>query len=151
VTDARAVAAWYVNPLGFSVAQRRKESPFTHFLDDDTGRVIVEFYFNPAAPVPDYAAAHPLCFHLVVVAADAREECCAILGACRSSSANALNRLRRAPFEPAGKFTFFQNPPRARSMAASLPFYAIATAASSRMDIPPAGASPPPHGFRPGP
>ncbi len=75
VTDARAVAAWYVEHLGFRVVHRREESPFTHFLADDTGRVIVEFYSNPAAPVPDYAAAHPLCFHLAVVAADARGEC----------------------------------------------------------------------------
>lgn len=74
VSDARAVAAWYVAHLGFRIARRREDAPFTHFLADDTGRVIVEFYSNPAASVPDYAAQHPLCFHLAVVAADARAE-----------------------------------------------------------------------------
>ncbi|MBP6508706.1 MAG: VOC family protein [Opitutaceae bacterium] len=74
VTDARAVAQWYVAHLGFTVAHQREDAPFTHFLADDTGRIIVEFYSNPAAPVPDYAAAHPLCFHLAVVAADAHAE-----------------------------------------------------------------------------
>jgi catechol 2,3-dioxygenase-like lactoylglutathione lyase family enzyme len=74
VTDARAVAAWYVEHLGLRIAHRREESPFTHFLADDTGRVFVEFYSNPAAPVPDYAAAHPLCFHFAVVATDAQAE-----------------------------------------------------------------------------
>ncbi len=75
VTDAHAVAAWYVEHLGFRIARRREDAPFTHFLADDTGRVIVEFYANPAAPVPEYAAAHPLSFHLAVVAADAHAEC----------------------------------------------------------------------------
>lgn len=75
VADARTVAAWYVKHLGFRIARHCDDAPFTHFLADATGRVIVEFYSNPAAPVPDYAAAHPLCFHVAVIAADARAEC----------------------------------------------------------------------------
>lgn len=74
VSDARAVAQWYVAQLGFTVAHRREDAPFTHFLADETGRMIVEFYSNPAAPVPDYGATHPLCFHIAVVAADAHAE-----------------------------------------------------------------------------
>lgn len=74
VADTRAVAAWYVAHLGFRIARQRSDAPYTHFLADSTGRVIVEFYSNPAAPVPDYAAAHPLCFHLALVATDARAE-----------------------------------------------------------------------------
>lgn len=74
VPDARAHSRWYVEQLGFVVARRREDAPYTHFLADETGRVIVELYTNPAAAVPDYAAAHPLCFHVAVVAADAAAE-----------------------------------------------------------------------------
>lgn len=74
VRDCRAQAAWYVQHLALNIARRRDDAPYTHFLADETGRTIVEFYSNPAAPVPDYAAAHPLVFHIAFVAADARAE-----------------------------------------------------------------------------
>ncbi len=70
VPDAPAHARWYVDHLGFSVVRRREDTPFTHFLADETGRVIIELYSNPAAAIPDYASAHPLCFHVAVVSLD---------------------------------------------------------------------------------
>ena len=74
VPDPRAHAQWYVRHLGFTIARAREDAPFTHFLADETGRTIVELYTNPKAAIPDYAAAHPLCFHIAVVAADAKAE-----------------------------------------------------------------------------
>lgn len=74
VPDAPAHARWYVEHLGFTIARKRDDAPFTHFLADETGRVVVEFYTNPKAAVPDYAAQHPLSFHLAVVASDAAAE-----------------------------------------------------------------------------
>ena len=74
VPDVRAHAQWYVEHLGFTIARQRDEAPFMHFLADETGRIIVELYSNPKAPFPDYAAAHPLLFHIAVVASDARAE-----------------------------------------------------------------------------
>ncbi|QYM78535.1 VOC family protein [Horticoccus luteus] len=74
VADARAHARWLVQHLGFSVARSRVDAPYTHFLADDTGRVVVELYSNPQAAVPDYAAAHPLCFHFAVVSTDAHAD-----------------------------------------------------------------------------
>lgn len=74
VSDVRAMARWYVDHLGFTVARSRPDAPYTHFLADETGRVIVELYTNPAAAVPDYAATHPLCFHIALVARDAKAE-----------------------------------------------------------------------------
>lgn len=73
VSDATAEARWLVEHLGFKVTRAMDKPPFTHFLADDTGRVIVELYTNAAAAVPDYASQHPLIFHLAVVAADAGE------------------------------------------------------------------------------
>ena len=75
VPDVRAQAKWYVQHLGFTIARQRDEAPFMHFLADETGRIIVELYSNPKAAIPDYAAAHPLLFHIAVVAPDAKAEC----------------------------------------------------------------------------
>ena len=74
VPDPSAQAQWYVKHLGFTIARRRDDAPFTHFLADETGRTVVELYMNPKAEIPDYAARHPLCFHVAVVAADAKAE-----------------------------------------------------------------------------
>ncbi len=71
VSDARAVSRWYVEQLGFQVVRRREDAPYTHFLADDTGRVVVEIYSNPSAAMPDYAAQHPLVFHFAVFTTDA--------------------------------------------------------------------------------
>jgi catechol 2,3-dioxygenase-like lactoylglutathione lyase family enzyme len=70
VPDTRAMAQWYIDHLGLRIARNRPDAPFTHFLSDDTGRVIFEIYSNPQAVYPDYAAAHPLCFHIAFNADD---------------------------------------------------------------------------------
>jgi len=74
VPDARASAAWYVQHLGMTVARRMEATPYTHFLADETGRVILEVYTNTAAALPDHASAHPLSFHVAFVASDAQAE-----------------------------------------------------------------------------
>jgi glyoxylase I family protein len=58
------VAEWYCQNLGFRVARGMQVSPFTHFLADASGNVMLEIYNNPAAQVPDYAAMDPLVFHV---------------------------------------------------------------------------------------
>ncbi len=70
VPDARASVHWYTTHLGLRIARTRAEAPYTTFLADDSGRVILELYSNPAAPFPDFKAAHPLCFHVAFVAED---------------------------------------------------------------------------------
>lgn len=74
VPDPIAQARWYVQHVGFKVARSRPDAPFTHFLADETGRVIVELYSNPKATIPDYAAQHPLVFHFAIVSTDARAD-----------------------------------------------------------------------------
>ncbi|HEU5013607.1 MAG TPA: VOC family protein [Roseiflexaceae bacterium] len=69
VANANETAAWYVENLGMTVVRRAEENQ-THFLADDSGTVLVELYSNPAAPVPDYAAMHPLMLHLALVSND---------------------------------------------------------------------------------
>ncbi len=62
--DPVAAAAWYCANLGFRVARGQQTSPFTHFLVDGSGTVMLEIYNNPAAGVPDYAVMDPLDFHI---------------------------------------------------------------------------------------
>jgi len=74
VPDTRAAVAWYGQHLGCTVARARAEAPYTTFLADDTGRVFVELYTNPADPIPDYARQHPLRVHFAFAVKDARGE-----------------------------------------------------------------------------
>ncbi|HEX2100632.1 MAG TPA: VOC family protein [Candidatus Synoicihabitans sp.] len=71
VTAPHALAAWYQQHLGFQLARDVGGPTQTLFLADHSGRVVVELYHNPAAPVPDYAAMHHLVFHFAVVSDDA--------------------------------------------------------------------------------
>lgn len=71
VPDARAMGVWYAAHVGFVIVRSRDDAPYTRFLADETGRVVVELYSNTTAAIPDYAAQHPLVFHCAVVSADA--------------------------------------------------------------------------------
>jgi catechol 2,3-dioxygenase-like lactoylglutathione lyase family enzyme len=68
VPDARASVQWYRKHLGLRIARERPDPPYITFMADDTGRVVFELYSNPAEPIPDYRAAHPLSFHMAFVA-----------------------------------------------------------------------------------
>jgi catechol 2,3-dioxygenase-like lactoylglutathione lyase family enzyme len=67
VKDPTAVATWYCEHLGFSVKHRLTKAPYTHFLADSTGRVMIEVYNNPPDRVPDYDSMDPLIVHLAFV------------------------------------------------------------------------------------
>jgi uncharacterized glyoxalase superfamily protein PhnB len=70
VPDPPALAAWYVEHLGFSIKRRMTEPPQTHFLADSTGQMMIEIYRNPAAPIPDYRSQNPLVYHLALQSDD---------------------------------------------------------------------------------
>ncbi len=64
VNDPDAVAEWYVNHLGMTVARHVGGPSHTWFLGDDNTRTLIEIYHNPTAPLPDYAAMDPLLLHI---------------------------------------------------------------------------------------
>lgn len=68
VQDPAAVARWYGEQFGFRVLRKMENAPFTHFVVDSGGRVVVELYNNPLATVPDYRSMHPLHLHLAFAA-----------------------------------------------------------------------------------
>ena len=70
VEDPLAVAQWYVANLGLRMVRQMDEPPYTHFLADSSGRVMLEIYCNPPDQVPDYAVMDPLILHLAFVSED---------------------------------------------------------------------------------
>ncbi len=64
------MTAWYVEHLKMRVLRAQKEAPFTHFLCDESQSSVIEIYHNKTDPIPDYAALHPLRFHLAFVSTD---------------------------------------------------------------------------------
>ncbi|MFT3829295.1 MAG: VOC family protein [Opitutaceae bacterium] len=81
VTDPRAMAAWYAQHVGFQILKANTTGSLAHFLGDETGRVCLELYHNPAAPVPNYADQPPLTFHFAVFSPDAKSLRAALVAA----------------------------------------------------------------------
>ena len=67
VKDPIAMSKWYSENLGLNTVKQVNEDPYTTFMADDSGRVMIEFYNNPADNVPDYGNMHPLLLHLAFV------------------------------------------------------------------------------------
>ncbi len=70
VPDAAAMAAWYVEHLHMQIVRSIPQAPHTHFLADATGRVVMEIYSNPSAPIPHYVDQDPLCLHVAFAVDD---------------------------------------------------------------------------------
>ena len=68
------VAEWYVKHLGFKIVRAMDKAPFTHFIADETGKVMVEIYNNPVAPILDYSKMHAVQLHLAFVSADPKAD-----------------------------------------------------------------------------
>jgi glyoxylase I family protein len=70
VEDPRAMARWYEVNLGMTVVRQSQDKPAMTFLADDSGRVMIEIYNNPAGLVPDYKSMDPLILHIAFVSLD---------------------------------------------------------------------------------
>ncbi len=93
VANPLAAAAWYVAHLGFSIRRKLDQAPWTHFLADGSGRVMIEIYSNPQAPLPDYREMNPLVLHLAFTVADVAAERARLL----SAGATAVDEVTRTP------------------------------------------------------
>lgn len=74
VEDSVKVADWYSEHCGLKAVVALKDAPYTRFLADDTGRVFIEIYSNPAAPVPDYSQMSHFQYHLAFAVSDVEAE-----------------------------------------------------------------------------
>lgn len=70
VQDPVKMREWYNEYLGLTVIKAMNEAPYTTFMADSSGNVMVEFYCNPKAEVPDYSKMNPLLVHLAFVSDD---------------------------------------------------------------------------------
>ena len=64
VPDPVSMAAWYGAHLGLRVLRKQEQAPFTHFMVDRAGRVVLELYHHAKAVLPNYAALDPLALHI---------------------------------------------------------------------------------------
>ncbi len=67
VENPPAMAEWYVEHLGLKIVKQVEKAPFMTFLADDSGRIMIEIYNNPAGEVPPYREMNPLLVHLAFV------------------------------------------------------------------------------------
>lgn len=74
VPEPTSMALWYAQHLQMQIIRKMERAPYTHFLADKTGRVVMEIYSNRQALIPEYAAQHPLCFHFAFAVTDAETE-----------------------------------------------------------------------------
>jgi catechol 2,3-dioxygenase-like lactoylglutathione lyase family enzyme len=70
VSDPVAMAAWYKEHLGFEIAKSLTTPPYTTFLRESSGTMMIEIYCNPPDQVPSYFEMNPLQLHLAFVSED---------------------------------------------------------------------------------
>jgi glyoxylase I family protein len=103
VGDPVALADWYERHLGMHVVRQVDNSPFTRFIADSAGRVVLEAYHQDA-PVPDYAAQHHFVFHIAFVTGDVAAERARLL----TAGATAVTDVTRSP--DGDVMTFLRDP-----------------------------------------
>ncbi len=81
VSDPRAAAAWYQQHLGLTVVRQMDSAPYTTFLADSSGTMMLEIYPNPPDQVPPYASMSPLLLHVAFVSPDPEADKKALLAA----------------------------------------------------------------------
>ena len=74
VPEPVLMAAWYVEHLNLRILRKQEQAPFTHFLADRAGRVVLELYCHAKAVMPNYAALDPLTLHIAFKAEDVAQE-----------------------------------------------------------------------------
>lgn len=73
VPDPVAMADWYARHLGMRTVRHVPGPTQTHFLADESGRVVIEIYHQTKAPIPDYSAMDPMILHIAFTAPDMKE------------------------------------------------------------------------------
>lgn len=74
VEEPLAMANWYEENMGLNIVKQSKDTPFTTFMADISGRVMIEIYKNPPDEVPDYKNMDPLLVHIAYVSEDPTED-----------------------------------------------------------------------------
>lgn len=67
VAEPVAMANWYVAHLGMNITFQKPTAPFMTFLADESGRIMIELYYNESAELPNYKELNPLTVHFAFV------------------------------------------------------------------------------------
>src|SRR5277367_2235628 len=70
VAEPVAMAHWYTEHLQMRVARISGPPWHAHFLVDCADESMIEIYYNPKAPVPEYCKMDPLILHLAFAVDD---------------------------------------------------------------------------------
>ena len=81
VSDPVDMALWYAENLGLKTVRQMEDAPYTHFLADSSGTILLEIYNNPEDQVPAYADMNPLLLHVAFVSDDPESDKTALLAA----------------------------------------------------------------------
>ena len=105
VADPVAMAAWYCEHLGMSVARKGAAPDHMHFLADASGRLVLEIYRALPDQVPAYGDMHPLLLHIAFATQDAEADVqrlvaagATALGPVRSNDAGDRMAMLRDPW-----------------------------------------------------
>ena len=74
VSEPLAMSKWYETHLGLKVVRQNGEAPFTTFLADTSGQIMVEIYNNPVDELPPYHNMNPLLLHLAFVSENPEQD-----------------------------------------------------------------------------
>jgi glyoxylase I family protein len=103
VSDPVAMAMWYVEHLRLTTVRQLEDAPYTHFLADSSGTIMLEIYNNPPDQVPLYAEMDPLLLHVAFVSEDPESDKVALL----SAGANLVEELH---FEDGSHLVMLRDP-----------------------------------------
>ncbi|MFC4221347.1 VOC family protein [Flagellimonas marina] len=74
VENLGLVVDWYMTHMGLNPRVSDWKPPFVTFLEDSTGRVVLEFYQRTDAPVTDFSKENSLSFHVAFVSENAEND-----------------------------------------------------------------------------
>lgn len=57
---------WYIDNCEMKLVKSMDEYPYTRFLADKSGQVVLEIYSNTSAKIHDFSKQHPLEFHFAL-------------------------------------------------------------------------------------
>ena len=57
---------WYIDNCEMKLVKSKEEYPFTRFLADKSGQIVLEIYSNTSQRIPEYNKQHPLEFHFAL-------------------------------------------------------------------------------------
>ena len=61
---------WYIDNCEMKIVKSMENYPYTRFLTDKAGKVMMEIYSNTSARIPEYEKQHQLEFHFALTVDD---------------------------------------------------------------------------------